>query len=55
MAERIFYGYSIDIEEKPDIVISPGGPLKRFSEAAISPSYLLCLVLFFITVFGFRV
>jgi len=50
LAERIYYLYSIDIEEKP-YPLQQGGPMKRFSEAAISPSYLLCLVLFFISVF----
>ncbi|MCL2518581.1 MAG: CPBP family intramembrane metalloprotease [Oscillospiraceae bacterium] len=54
LAERIYYLYSIDIDEKPD-PLSQGGALKRFSEAAISPSYLLCLILFFITVFGFKI
>lgn len=45
-AEKIYYGYSADIDEAPERYVMQGNIFKRFSEAAISPSYLICVILF---------
>lgn len=45
-AEKIYYLYSIEKDDKPFPPAENTGVLKRFAEAAISPSYIICLIMF---------
>lgn len=48
VAEKIYYTYSIETDDRPDTAVLNGSSMKRFAEAAIAPSYIVCLVLFII-------
>lgn len=46
-AEKIYYTYSIEKENVPPYAdVTDTKPMKRFADAAIAPSYIICLILF---------
>lgn len=46
-AEKIYYTYSIERDDEPYPVTEETSAAKRFADAALSPSYIVCLMLFF--------